>query len=352
MPVYNMEKYVGTAIESILAQTYDNFELLIIDDASTDQTFDVISEYKDKRIHKVKNCTNIGIAASLNKGLSMINSQYVARMDADDISKPTRFEKQLAYMKSHSDLGILGSHMELINDNGVIIKEQRKKEGRANIKMGLFFGNTSLAHPSILIKKSKLDKYHLRYDSAYQYAEDYDLYCRASHYIEFDNYPECLIQYRVHSESVSQKFHDQQILDAKIALYLHLRRLKLPISIQNFNVHALLSFPPEVFTDDMKRELIEWIYYLDSWNKRNELFPCGPFSEYCKQYLHKIIGNIDLACRICSFVEREHQQNLIDGKNTEYQETLHGIGFSVKYLLFDNTQKKVEQQRDCKNIQA
>ena len=80
------------------------------------------------------------------------------------------------------------------------------------------------------------------------------------------------------------------MLDAKIALYLHLRRLNFPISKQNFNIHTLLSFPPEVCDDDMKNKIIKWIYYLDSWNKNNELFPCSPFSKYCEQYLSKIIG--------------------------------------------------------------
>ena len=285
MPVYNVEKYVGAAIESILTQTFEDFELLIIDDASTDHTYDIISQYNDKRIRKIRNHTNIGIASSLNLGLSMTNSIYVARMDGDDISKPTRFEKQIAYMKSNPDLGILGSHMELINENNVILKEQHKKMGRINIKIGLFFGNTSLAHPSILIKKSELEKFHLRYDSAFQYAEDFDLYCRSSHYIEFDNYPECLVQYRIHSESVSHKFHDQQIIDAKIALYLHLRRLNFPINKSDFNVHTFLSFSPQIWDDETQDNVIRWIYYLDSWNRKNKLFPHIPFSEWCEQYL-------------------------------------------------------------------
>ncbi len=152
-------------------------------------TLDIIYQYHDKRIEIVKNHTNIGIANSLNKGLSLTTSPYIARMDGDDISKPNRFEKQIAYMKSNSKLSIVGSHMELIDDNGLVLKKQEKKIGNENIKIGLFFGNTSLAHPSIMIKKASLDKYHLRYDPAYQYAEDYDLYCRASQHIRFDNYP-------------------------------------------------------------------------------------------------------------------------------------------------------------------
>ena len=289
MPVYNVEKYIGLAIDSILTQTFEDFELLIIDDASTDNTYDIISQYTDKRIRKIRNNANVGIAASLNKGLAMTDSMYVARMDGDDISKPTRFEKQIAYMRSNSNLGILGSHMELINENGIVLKEQHKKEGHINIKLGLFFGNTSLAHPSILIKKNELDKYYLRYDSAYHYAEDYDLYCRASQHIEFDNYPECLIQYRIHSESVSQKFHEQQIIDAKIALYLHLQRLKFPINKHDFNIHSFLSFPPKTWEDKTQDSVIKWIYYLDSWNKINKMFPSIQFSECCEQYLSEIM---------------------------------------------------------------
>lgn len=144
--------------------------------------------------------------------------------------------------------------------------------------MGLFFGRTSLAHPSIIIKKSELDKYHLRYDSAYQYAEDYDLYCRASQYVEFDNYPESLIKYRIHPESVSQKHKKQQITDAKVALYLHLRRLHFPIDIQEFNIHSLLSFPPPKWDGLIIDKVIQWLNYLILWNEGKNLFPCDKFT--------------------------------------------------------------------------
>jgi len=288
MPVHNVEKYVGTAIESILCQTFEDFQLLIIDDASTDHTVDIISQYKDNRIRCIKNKINIGIASSLNKGLTMTNSPYVARMDGDDISESTRFEKQLAYMKANPNLSILGSHMKLIDENGNVLKVQPKEIGYTNIKLGLFFGRTSLAHPSLLIRKSQLDKYHLRYDSAFAYAEDYDLYCRACHYLELDNYPEYFIQYRIHSDSVSQKFHERQILDAKMALYLHLQRLKFPINRQNFHTHSLLSFHPSIWTDDMLYDVIQWIKYLITWNKETQMFPHVLFCEYCNKIFSEI----------------------------------------------------------------
>lgn len=288
MPVYNVEKYVGFAIESIISQTFEDFKFLIIDDASTDHTLEVINQYHDKRIELIKNHTNIGIANSLNRGLSLANSPYIARMDGDDISKPTRFEKQIAYMKSDSKLSIVGSHMELIDNNGLILKKQEKKTGNENIKIGLFFGNTSLAHPSIMIKKTALDKYHLRYDPAYQYAEDYDLYCRASQHIRFDNYPEALVQYRIHPESVSQRHGTQQIIDAKAALYLHLRRLQFPITLQDFYTHTLLSFSPQTWDEPTMEKVIQWIYSLELWNKKNNIFPYNKFSAYCEQYITQL----------------------------------------------------------------
>ena len=285
MPVYNVEKYVAFAIESILSQTFEDYKLLIIDDASTDHTLDVIYQYHDKRIEVIKNHTNLGIANSLNKGLALIDSPYVARMDGDDIAKSTRFEKQLLYMKFNSNLSIVGSHMELIDFNGNVLDKQEKNTGNTNIQMGLFFGRTSLAHPSIIIKKSELDKYHLRYDSAYQYAEDYDLYCRASQYVEFDNYPESLIKYRIHPESVSQKHKKQQITDAKVALYLHLRRLHFPIDIQEFNIHSLLSVPPQKWDGLIIDKVIQWLNYLILWNEGKNLFPCDKFTNFCEKYI-------------------------------------------------------------------
>ena len=289
MPVYNAEKYVGLAIESILTQTYENFEFIIIDDNSSDQTYNTITQYKDKRIRIIRNSKNLGTAETLNKGLTMCNAEYIIRMDADDISKPYRLEKQLSFMDQHPEISISGSHMELINREGILLKEQKKAIGFENIKIGLFFGKTSLAHPSLIIRKSMLNKYKLCYDSAFQYAEDYDLYCRASRYIKFDNYPESLIQYRIHADSVSQKFSEQQILDAQSALYLHLRRLRFPFSLDDFRIHTFCAFPPKSWNAEKKEQFTVWLGYLETWNKTNKLFDIQLFSEFCETTSKKIL---------------------------------------------------------------
>lgn len=284
MPAYNVEKYIGAAIESILQQTFEDFEFIIIDDASTDQTYDIICDYHDKRIIRLRNHTNIGVAACINKGMSIANSKFIARMDSDDISKPNRFQKQIEFMTANSNLGISGTYMEVIDDKGRFIQEHHKKIGDEAIKISLFFGHTSFAHPSIIIRRRIIDMYHLRYDTAFQYAEDYDLYCRCSPFMALDNYPECLIQYRLHSESVSQKYKDQQIIDAKTALYLHLRRLRIPFSLDDFNIHTQFAFPDKDKYHLSTKKVFEWIDYLNAWNEKNNIFNKELFEKNCVQY--------------------------------------------------------------------
>jgi glycosyltransferase involved in cell wall biosynthesis len=104
MPVYNGSKHLSDAVDSILTQTYTNFEFLIIDDASTDNSFEILKSYKDDRIRLIKNEKNIGLSASLNKGLNLALGKYIARMDQDDISLPNRLEKQIEYFKEHNDI--------------------------------------------------------------------------------------------------------------------------------------------------------------------------------------------------------------------------------------------------------
>jgi glycosyltransferase involved in cell wall biosynthesis len=121
MSVYNGEKYLRQAIESILQQTYTDFEFIIIDDGSTDSSREIIQSYDDKRIRLVINEQNIGLTKSLNKGIRLAKGEFIARMDADDISLPQRFEKQVAYLDSHPEVGVLGTYANIIDHRGKII---------------------------------------------------------------------------------------------------------------------------------------------------------------------------------------------------------------------------------------
>lgn len=129
-----------------------------------------------------------------------------------------------------------------------------------------------------------MDKNFLRYDYAFRYAEDFDLYCRSSLYVVLDNYPEYLIQYRIHPNSVSQKVHQQQLIDAHTALYLHLRRLKLPFSLNDFKIHISFSLKPSNSEEPSQDVIDSWINYLLEWNKNNNVFDKEIFYQYCMKY--------------------------------------------------------------------
>lgn len=200
LPVYNGEKYLREAIDSILTQTYTNFEFLIINDGSTDRTEEIILSYTDPRIVYVKNEQNLRLIATLNKGLKLAKGKYIARMDADDISLPERLEKQVAYMEKHPAVGLCGSYIQTLEaGTEYIIKYQTASD---EIKFKLLF-DTHFPHPAAMLRKSVLDEYNLEYEQKYIHAEDYVLWNRMALHTGLHNIPEVLVWKRSHDGQVS-----------------------------------------------------------------------------------------------------------------------------------------------------
>lgn len=206
MPVYNAEEYVSFAIDSILNQTFTDFEFIIINDGSTDRTRDIIKRYKDKRIKFVNNEKNLGIVETLNLGLDLAVGEYIARMDSDDISLPDRFEKQIEYLDNHPDVGVLGTSYIQFGNN---VTEQKLIKKTHITYMDIVLG-CPVAHPSVLVRKSILDKYNLRYRPEYKHAEDYDLWSRMIKYTHIHNLPDILLKYRCHGTNISIVKADEQ----------------------------------------------------------------------------------------------------------------------------------------------
>ena len=127
MSVYNGEKYLKQAIDSILTQDFKDFEFIIVNDASTDKTAQILDKYDNARIKVLVNKKNLGLAKSLNIAIKQAKGEYIARMDDDDISLPSRFSKQLEYLQKYSDVGVLGTQIDVINDKGRIIRKHKIK---------------------------------------------------------------------------------------------------------------------------------------------------------------------------------------------------------------------------------
>jgi glycosyltransferase involved in cell wall biosynthesis len=174
MSVYNGADYLGEAMNSILDQTFTDFEFLIIDDGSTNSTRDIIREYQDPRINLVENKTNIGLPASLNKGISLSNGSYIARQDADDVSYPTRLEEQVAFAEKSPDCALIGCSWDLIDTDGSSFGQMTTSCDHDEIMKGLMPNKIKLPHGSYLERKKALEMIG-GYDERFFYTQDYDL---------------------------------------------------------------------------------------------------------------------------------------------------------------------------------
>ena len=201
MAVHNGEPFLDEAVRSILNQTFRDFEFLIIDDASLDETWRLLHEYKDPRLRLVKNEWNMGLAATLNRGLDMIDCEFIARMDSDDISVPRRLEWQIDFMGAHRQVGIVGMWARVFgiaSRKGLI----RYPSGASQIQAFLLFAN-SMIHPTVMMRRQWLDKFGLRYDPFFSRSEDYDFLIRASSHFALENMNKVGLFWRMHPENAT-----------------------------------------------------------------------------------------------------------------------------------------------------
>ena len=203
LPVFNAQKTVKESIQSIIDQTYKDWELLVINDGSTDNTKSEVLSFRDSRIKYIENPENKKLIYTLNYGLELANGEYIARMDADDISLPTRFEKQVSYMNKHPECVVCGTLIQRFKDKknigkpiGVIGDDVRLKE--------YLFRDACFMHPTVLFRADVVKKNKLKYDINYLHAEDYKFWIDMSDYGEFHNLNEPLLKYRLSDGQISQ----------------------------------------------------------------------------------------------------------------------------------------------------
>jgi len=223
MSVYNGEKYLHEAIDSILNQTFKDFEFLIINDASTDRTAEILQSYQDPRIKIVNNEKNMGLTKSLNKGLKLAKGEYIARMDADDISMPNRLDTQYAYMKSNPDLAICASSYEQIDKNRNTIRIIKRYLGCEQLYYFLTFANW-LAHSTVFLRKTMILKLN-GYNDQLMQAQDYDLWYRVSRIGKVIQIGEILLRLRTHQNNMSSKYKNSQKYIANLVALRNIKQI-------------------------------------------------------------------------------------------------------------------------------
>ena len=195
MPTFNDAPFLRMAIDSILGQTFTDFEFIIINDGSTDDTSAILDGYHDPRIVRLDNSTNLKRAESSNRGLAVAKGKYIARMDADDVSHPERLQKQVHFMEAHSDIGVLSTAYEVVDLNMEYVTTWRLPETHNELMLRMLFSSPAF-HGAAIIRKDKLKKVH-GYNTAYNRKLDIELWTRLSKVTRFHSLPDVLYQYRV-----------------------------------------------------------------------------------------------------------------------------------------------------------
>lgn len=243
MAVFNGEKYLCEAIDSILEQTFEGFEFVIIDDGSTDATPAILRHYKevDHRVHIHVNAHNLGLTQSLNLGLRWARGRFIARMDADDISYPQRLARQLDFMSRHPDVDVVGSWVQILCDGDSSDIWMPPSEHSDIIARLCFY--SVLYHPSVFIRRESSKGLPIAYDPCRRAAQDYDLWVRLAmdYGAKFANVPEVLLTRRLHGDAIGSRVGELQQAVAADVRRLQLEKLGIHPSAEEFELHNAVS---------------------------------------------------------------------------------------------------------------
>ena len=282
MPVLNAAPYLSTAIESILNQSFSNFEFIIVDDHSTDKSWSIIKKYAklDKRIRIYRNRINLGVSLTSNIAIAESHGKYLARMDADDISLPERFSKQAEFMETHPDLGIFGSGMRYMDESGRLLSIPPLFQGDLSIHWHSLF-ESPFSNPTVMIRKSILDQYYLQYDLSSVYGEDYELWSRLLPLTKGENLSDVLLYYRLHPDSITHRYRH---IDIKQEMAV------------NVAARAVRAYLPDLHIPEQEIiELQRAIWGVSTVDKRQRAHLLPIYFKIWDEFCRKNQGNPDLS---------------------------------------------------------
>lgn len=300
MSVYNGEQYLEEAIESILNQSFTDFEFIIVDDGSFDSTPSLLAHYKqrDPRVLIYRLDHNHGLSAALNFGIRCARGEYIARMDADDISLPQRLEKQVAYMTEHTEISLCGTWMQLIGENkGIIWRYPQQQE---MIHSRMIFSN-SFGHPAVIWRAAIFKQLCLFYDEDFQFAQDYELWSRALLSTKVANLDEVLVLYRVHHNSIGARYREEQIAVHQV-IYRRLLSPLLTPTEKELKLHQKISTNQNDNSLDYLHQARNWLEKLSKLNVMKRMIPPDIF-DIDLGYHWSIVCSQSHANRIIVFME-------------------------------------------------
>ena len=326
MPVYNGEKYLKESIESILNQTFTDFEFLIINDGSIDNTFKIIKSYKDPRIRLLENEKNLGLVATRNRGIKESLGEFIALLDSDDVAYPKRLKKQINFLESHSEFGIVGSWINIIDANGKLTSVAWKKNFVPEKIPAILLFHNYFTQSSITLRKSALPQEWYR--PGFSPAEDYDIWIRVAEKSKTWSLPEILVKYRIHENNIVKKENStqQKVVDKIISSQLN--NLGIFPNAEELKIHRTnYSYSKKDIRDFIqKRE--QWLKNLKIANANKKFYLEPTFSEVISaQWLTSCNANASLGFWI---LKKFWQSPL---KKINYSDLRQIIKFLIKCLF-------------------
>lgn len=216
MAVYNGERYLHEAVKSILTQTFQDFELLVLDDGSTDSSRDIIRMYDDPRIRRLDNAENIGLTRTLNRGIQAAAGALIARQDGDDIAEPDRLARQVAYFDANPRTGLVGTWYRDIDADGVVLGDRQLPCDWVGIRWALLF-HCPLTHSTVMFPRAVAERVGM-YDERLDYAADHELWCRIARHYPAANLPEYLLRYRVNPWSMTATYGERLLEGPRVSI--------------------------------------------------------------------------------------------------------------------------------------
>lgn len=287
MPVYNAADYVKEAIDSILNQTFDDFEFLIFNDGSTDSSADIVKSYKDQRIKFYDYAQNQGIVHHLNYGIEIAKGEYIARMDADDISLPRRFEKQVEFMNTNPNVGVCGTWFKIMDSQNEI----RHPADNANIRLALL-DYCALGHPTVMMRKKLVQEAGMRYEPKFCPAEDYWFWVFLSGHCELANLPEILLEYRVHQYQISNYRRQEQTRISQDAKRYQIESLLGRVLTDTEMNYCSLMFKETIdcISNTSIEDIVRWMNFLRDSNRKKHLYEFEYFDKWLLDVLIYILN--------------------------------------------------------------
>ena len=323
LPAYNREQYITASIESILQQTYVNWELIIVDDCSTDNTLNIIQSFKDSRIKVLKNDINSGVSITLNKAISFASGDYIFRQDSDDISLPDRLKKQILFLETHRHIDICGAWMQVMNEE--IILKYPEFCNQIEAAMLLSY---PMASPSIVFRKNVFKKF--RFQNDLRSGEDYQLLSEAITYFKAYNLQEVLVLYRKHDDQIStHHFNSQRMADIEIQLSI-LKKIDFDTQLYNDDFIKKMFFINEYFTVKEFSLYLKFLKEIIKLNKKQRVFDTVELKKVVNEIKNQLIFKIYFHSNFCE-IDKNWRINAL--KKLPFSDLLFVLKLKIKERL-------------------